>query len=141
MHAYTSLQVCKAPGLFRLHLPLCHCTMDMRLLKADIHLQPSSVSVFTGRLAFDSAPRQHSQDMSYVSELGRLFDSFNSSSTLADKHVVQPILDGFRSHLGFEDRFQPWLRALSARQPATQTICKLEQSFISWREGRVGEAC
>ncbi|XP_014562636.1 hypothetical protein COCVIDRAFT_32647 [Bipolaris victoriae FI3] len=104
------------PGPFRLHLPLCHCTMDMRLLKADIHLQPSSVSVFTGRSAFDSAPRQHSQDMSYVSELGRLFDSFNSSSTLADKHVVQPILDGFRSHLGFEDRFQPWLRAFSSNR-------------------------
>ncbi|EUC41026.1 hypothetical protein COCMIDRAFT_40740 [Bipolaris oryzae ATCC 44560] len=98
LYELTSMQSSRA---FSSASALCHCTMGMRLLKGDIRLQPPSVFVFTGRSAFGSAPRA--------------FDSFNSSSTLADKHVVQPMLHSFRSHLGFKDRFQPWLQALWGR--------------------------
>ncbi|EMD95626.1 hypothetical protein COCC4DRAFT_55147 [Bipolaris maydis ATCC 48331] len=117
LYELTSLQSSRT---FSSASALCHCTMAMRLLKGDIHLQPPSVSVFTGRSASGPAPRA--------------FDSFNTFSTLADRHVVQPILDGFRSHRGFEDRFQPWLRALSAPSACHPESCKLEQSFVSWRE-------
>lgn len=135
LYELTSLQSSRT---FSFASALCHCTMGMRLLKGDIHLQPPSVSVFTGRSAFGSAPRQHSQTMSYVSELGRAFDLFNNSSTLADKHFMQPILDGFRLHLGFEDRFQPWLRALSARQRATQRFASSSNRSSAGERGGWG---
>jgi hypothetical protein len=108
LRTYTSLQACNHPGVLL-------CTFTLR--------HGHALAQWGQPLAALIRPRIHrrigvwfhtsatGQDKSCVSRLGRALREPNRSPTLADKHVVQPILDGFRSHLGNGDRFQPWPRA------------------------------